>query len=85
MPQPLMRRTENDDRRPWGLLIALAVVLVAGTAALPLQIATYRQLGQASKAEQLRQGQQAICQQINDIARQAGLQPTDCSRINEPR
>lgn len=85
MPQPLMRRTADDDRRPWGMLIVLAIVVVAGTASLPLQVATYRQLGEASKAEQLRMGQQAICEQINDVARQAGLTPTDCEQINTRR
>lgn len=80
---PLMRR--DEDRRPWGSIIVLGVVLTAGTAALPLQIATYRQLGEASKAEQLRQGQQALCEQINSIATQAGLTPVDCSTINAPK
>ena len=82
MTQPLMRREADIDRRPWGLILALVLVLMVGAVGLPLQIITYRQLGQASKADQLRKGQQALCEQINDVARQVGLHETDCSKIN---
>lgn len=80
VPPPLMRR--EPDRRPWGLIILLSMALIVGAVGLPLQFITYRQIGEASKAEQLRKGQQALCEQINDVARQAGLQETDCSKIN---
>lgn len=85
MPQPLMRRTENDDKRPWGWILILGLVLAAGTASLPLQIATMRQLGEVSRTKQLQDGQRAICSQINDVAKQVGLTPTDCSKINSGR
>lgn len=80
--QPLMRRQAEIDHRPWGLIIALVIALVIGAIGLPLQFVTYKQLSEASKAEQLRRGQQALCEQINDVARQAGLKETDCSAIN---
>jgi hypothetical protein len=82
-PPPLMRREGEGDRKPWGLIIALLVALMVGAGGLPLQFLTYRQIGEASKAEQLRRGQQALCEQINQIAVQANLRPFDCSTINQ--
>ena len=64
-PQPLMRRESAQDRRPWGLILALSMALMVGAVGLPLQFVTYRQIGEASKAEQLRHGQLALCEQIN--------------------
>lgn len=82
MTQPLMRRESEIDRRPWGMIIVLILALVVGAIGLPLQFVTYKQISEASKAEQLRRGQRALCEQINDVARQAGLEQTDCSKIN---
>lgn len=81
-PSPLSRPVYPDERRPWGLILCLIVALVVGLIGLPLQFFTYRQLSQVSKTEQLRDGQRAICEQLNDLAAQADLTPVDCSRIN---
>lgn len=82
MTSPLSRPVYPDERRPWGLILALIVALIVGLIGLPLQFVTYRQLSQVSKTDQLRDGQRAICSQINGIAAEAGLRPVDCSRIN---
>lgn len=85
MTHPLTRPVYADEKRPWGLILALIVALVVGLIGLPLQFVTYRQLGQVTKTEQLQTGQRAICEQLNDLGRQAGLRPTDCTAINDGR
>ena len=79
---PLSRPVYGNERRPWGLILALVVALVVGLLGLPVQFLTYRQLTEVSRTKQLQQGQRTLCQQINAIAAQAGLTPTDCARIN---
>lgn len=85
MIEGMHRPVYPDERRPWGLILSLIVALLVGLIGLPLQFVTYRQLAQVSKAEQLQQGQQAICEQLNSLARQVGLQEADCSKINADR
>lgn len=85
MTQPLMRRDSAVDHRPWSLILSLLLVVTVGLIGLPLQVITYQQISQASKADQLRRGQIAICEQINDVVQQSGLRPTDCSKINIDR
>lgn len=82
MSSPMSRPVYPNERRPWGLILCLVVALVVGLIGLPLQFVTYRQLSQVSKTDQLRDGQRALCGQINDLGRQAGLRPVDCSTIN---
>lgn len=49
MPVPLMR--QNQDRRPWGLIVALILAATAGVLSLPLQVATFRNLDAATGAD----------------------------------
>jgi hypothetical protein len=84
MTVPLMERPE-PDRKPWGLILALVLALTVGLIGLPLQFVAYKQIGQAAKAQQIQDGQRALCEQLNDLARQARLQETDCTQINGPR
>lgn len=44
---PLMERRE--DKRPWGLILALIIAATAGLMSLPLQVLTFRSLEAASK------------------------------------
>jgi hypothetical protein len=85
MTAPLTRPVYQDEHRPWGLILALTVALIVGAIGLPLQFVTYRQLSEVSRTKQLQEGQQALCSQINAIAAQAGLTPTDCAQINTDR
>lgn len=82
---PLTRPVYEDEGRPWGLITLLFVALIVGLIGLPLQFVTFRQLEGVSRTKQLQDGQQALCRQINEIAAQAHLQPTDCARINANR
>ncbi len=47
---PLMDRRANDNR-PWGLIVALLIAASAGLIGIPLQVATFLQSEQASKAD----------------------------------
>ncbi len=46
---PLMER--RQDKRPFGLIIAVSVALFAGLVSIPLQVYTFQQVGAASKAD----------------------------------
>lgn len=46
---PLMERRE--DRRPWGLIVALIVAAAAGVVSIPLQILTYNGLNAATSQD----------------------------------
>lgn len=85
MTRSLAERVDDETRRPWGAIVSIGIILLFSLASLPFQIAVYRQLGEASKAKQLQDGQRAICEQINAVATQAGLKPTDCTQINVGR
>lgn len=82
MTHPMSRPVYADEKRPWGLIIGLIVALVVGLIGLPLQFVTYRQLGEVPKTVQLQSGQRALCEQLNDLATQAGLRTVDCMKIN---
>lgn len=82
MTSAMHRPVYPNEQRPWSLILALVVALTIGLIGLPLQFITYRQIGQASKAEQLREGQRALCEQLNDLALQVQLGTTDCTKIN---
>ncbi len=45
-----MTLMRSKDSRPWGLIIALALVAVVYVASLPLQVATYRSSQQVLRA-----------------------------------
>jgi hypothetical protein len=82
MTAPLSRPVYQDEHRPWGLILSLTVALIVGAIGLPLQFVTYKQLSEVSRTKQLQDGQRALCGQINAIALQAHLTPTDCAAIN---
>jgi hypothetical protein len=82
MSTPLSRPVYADEHRPWGLILALTVALIVGVIGLPVQFLTYKQLTEVSRTKQLQDGQRALCSQINQIAAQAHLDPTDCTAIN---
>lgn len=63
--------SRHEDRRPWGLIVALALAATAGLASLPLQVVTYRNLDAASKADVARNAEltrQLADQQAADAA-----------------
>lgn len=47
--KPLMQR--DQERRPWPLILGLCLACTVGLASLPLQVATFRNLNTASKAD----------------------------------
>ncbi len=46
---PLMDRRE--DRKPWGLIVALLIAATAGLLSLPLQVLTFRTIDAASRQD----------------------------------
>jgi hypothetical protein len=61
----LMRRP--DDRRPWGLIIALSVAITAGVVSIPLQVLTFQQVETASRADVARNGK--LTEQVQSLQR----------------
>jgi hypothetical protein len=82
MSNPLVRPVYKNEERPWGLITLVVVALIVGIIGLPVQFLTYKQLTEVSRTKQLQDGQRALCSQINAIAAQAHLDPTDCTAIN---
>lgn len=83
---PMARPVYGDEKRPWTLILCLIVALAVGIIGLPLQVLAYKQLQQTPRTVQIQQGQRTLCTQINNIAVQAGLTPTDCNVIEaEPK
>jgi hypothetical protein len=60
---PLMER--RQDRRPWGLIIAVSVALFAGVLSVPLQVITFQQVGTASQADVQRT--QQLIEQVRQL------------------
>jgi hypothetical protein len=62
----LMDRPE--PRRPWGLIIILAVALMAAIVSVPLQVLTFQQVGTASEAGVERN--RRLTEQVQTLQRQ---------------
>lgn len=81
MTRPLMRRP--DDKRPWGLILALMIAASAGVIGIPLQVAVLKQQGAASSAD-VRRAQEltsSLAQQQETNAREAKAFREDSRRL----